>query len=215
VRSSADGVTWTNSGSLMIPNYFNARDFLVDKAGKFIAYGYSSIASVSNLITITSSNGTSWTQQNHLPSGLSSTMTFDINKLVIKNDGTYFISAYANDYTGPLYKWYVFKSSDGGVNWTEVTTASVTGSSSLQLGGLLLSADGYLYASYFESDGTTQSVKINRSLDGTTWSLVGNITLPTYFSYREFIQDKNGNLAIIGYMNITKRSFKYDDMGHV
>jgi hypothetical protein len=185
-----------------LPTYFSYREFIQDKNGNLAIIGYMNITGVANVTTVTSNNGTTWTLQHQAPSGLANTMTWDMSKTLKTGTGALYISAYANDYSLNLYKWYLFKSSNGGVSWNEVDTYDNANYYLSQL-SLAEGKDGSIVAPFIRYDGTGQILTIRKSLDGITWQTAHTINNIDSFSIKDAIVDTTGNIVFYGQKSVS------------
>jgi hypothetical protein len=124
-------------------------------------------------------------------------MTWDMSKTLKASSGALYISAYANDYALNLYKWYLLKSTNGGVSWVEVDTYDNANYYLSQL-SLVEGKDGSIVAPFIRYDGTGQILTIRKSVDGTTWQTAHTLNNIDSFSLKDAVVDSAGNIIFYG-----------------
>ncbi|MEZ4871617.1 MAG: sialidase family protein [Bdellovibrionales bacterium] len=145
---------------------------------------------------MTSSDGVTWTEHIFTPTGMSSMMSLAILEPIVTSDGSIYIGAAASDSSYVNYAWYVFKSTDGGVTWTEADKFIDISPSSNYLSLMFKDVNENLYAIGSRYDGTNNNLIIRRSADaGSTWTQEGSFLNANVGGAKI---DENGNILLFG-----------------
>ncbi len=120
--------------------------------------------------------------------------SFSTNSFVLNNNIVY---AFGSFYNGSSFVGKLYKSTDSGSNWTEITT---TGLTNVYYGKAITSLNGNLYISGGVST-SAQEYSVFKSQDnGQTWT-IANSGLPLNFAINSFTTQNNTIYAFGSFYN--------------
>lgn len=184
-KSTDNGSTWTSINVMGIQNHNYLYSASIYTGNKMLLNASSSSGSYG---IYSSTDGVNWSLSNTgIPSNFNA---FDFT--VISPNEVY---AVGSSYNGTTYLPAIYKTSNGGNNWT---LQAVTG---IQNHDYLYSSSAYVGSNMLiNASSDTGSYAIYKSQDGTTWSL-SNSGIPSNFNSFDFIVYKSVVFAIGAHQN--------------
>ena len=172
-KSSNDGVSWTQLTTTGLNLLYTGNAFLYHN-NKFFISGSVSNSTQNYSVFVSTNNGQSWSSSN---SGLPN--SFAINDFEIVGEDIYASGSFFN---GTNFEARIYKSSNDGVSWTQLTTTGLN---------LLYTGNAFLYHNnkFFISGSVSNSAQ-NYSVfvstnNGQSWSS-SNSGLPNNFAINDF-----------------------------